>query len=103
MAATDFVPMLRKIIGGESQRSFARRLGTSQPGLSKILSGDRGPGRAILARLIREFPEHQEAILDWMISSVGDERGGAPLGVILWLLVTATLLAAGIILAARGM
>jgi transcriptional regulator with XRE-family HTH domain len=51
-----FIKTLYAVMGDESQKAFAKRLGISSATLSRIRSGLRRPGWRVIRALRREFP-----------------------------------------------
>ena len=53
----ELISTLRARQGERTQAEFAAALGLSEAALSRILSGDRLPGREILAQIFRVYPD----------------------------------------------
>ena len=60
----DIVELLRRCQGAMCQTDFADHLGISRSLLSMVYSGQRKPGRAVVAALVRRFPETREMVVD---------------------------------------
>ena len=54
-----------------TRTQLAALLGISENYLYRIKKGDRNPGRGLLSAIIREFPELQSEVLDYMYNSFG--------------------------------
>jgi len=54
-----FLELLKRNQGELSQAQYATLLGVSQGFLSKVLSGDRLPGLAVLRGFVAAFPEQR--------------------------------------------
>lgn len=65
----DMVDLLEELKGDKGQVEFATSLGITQPTLSRILKGKRQIGTAVLHKLLTQFPEHRQRILDVFLDS----------------------------------
>ncbi len=70
----DKLEFLRQCQGTLSQTAFAEALGISQAHLSRIISGKRGPGRGVIAALLRLFPERHDEIMGLFLLSDDDNQ-----------------------------
>ena len=58
-----FLRQLYEVMGDETQKAFAARLGLSDATLSRLRSGQRQPGWRVIRALRREFPHL--SLHDW--------------------------------------
>lgn len=56
------IELMRQLQGDESQEQFAARIGVHQTTVSLIYRGERQPGRRVVIRLMRAFPERADEI-----------------------------------------
>jgi len=70
----DMVGLLEELKGNKDQAEFATSLGIAQPTLSRILKGKRQIGTVVLHKLLTQFPEHRQRILDVFLSENNADR-----------------------------
>jgi len=49
-----------------SQAAVAKQLGVSQATVSRIISGARRPGRAVLVGIVKAWPELSDEAIRWL-------------------------------------
>lgn len=59
----ELTELIRRLKGDETQVRFAERLGVEQGEVSKLVNGDRRPGRRAIIGLLRAFPQHRDEII----------------------------------------
>lgn len=72
----DPITLLRECQGQMTLTEFAQHIGISRSMLSMIFLGQRKPGRIVLTRLARAFPDKRKAIIEVFLPSNGDDREG---------------------------
>jgi transcriptional regulator with XRE-family HTH domain len=55
--------LLRDLKGQDTQMEFAAKVGINQSTVSKLLLGKRIGGRAVIAALLRAYPERHDEIM----------------------------------------
>lgn len=68
-----WIDWMQEAQGNGSQRQLSVRLGVSQSMVSRVLRGERMPGRKVVTGLLRLLPERAAEIERFFFAQKGDE------------------------------